>query len=366
MADGGVEDALAAARAGIDRVDGELLRLLCERARLVLDVARIKHSGGAAPAAYYRPEREAQILARVVRDNPGPLDAEAVAQLFREIISCCRALEQSLSVAYLGPPGTFGQAALVRHFGHFARALPCVSIGAVFREVEAGNAHYGIVPVENSTEGLVSHTHDCLARTPLAVCGEVALRVHQCLLAAPATEPAAITRIYSHQQSLAQCRQWLDAHWPAAERVAVASNGEAARLVAGLGDAAAIAGALAADLYGLRTLAANIEDEADNTTRFLVIGSQRAAPSGRDKTSILVSARNESGALYRVLAPFHAAGISLLRLESRPARTGSWSYVFFIDFNGHAQEPRVAAVLAEVAAAAIDVRVLGSYPQAVP
>lgn len=366
MADLDGDADLAAARAEIDRLDGELLRLLNARARVVLDVARIKQrAGGSQPPVFYRPEREAQVLARIMRDNPGPLSSTAAAQLFREIMSCCLALEQPLSVAYLGPAGTYGQAALLKHFGHFAQAQPCASIDGVFRAVEAGNAHYGVVPVENSTEGMVNHTHDCLARTPLKVCGEVALPIHHCLLAAPSTALDRITHIYSHQQSLAQCRQWLDANWPLAERVAVASNGEAARLVASLDHAAAIAGAAAADVHGLRTLAANIEDEADNTTRFLVLGNHDAAPSGQDKTSILVSTRNVPGALYRLLAPFHEAGISLLRLESRPARTGSWSYVFFIDFLGHARDAQVADVLAAVAAVAIDVRVLGSYPQAV-
>jgi chorismate mutase/prephenate dehydratase len=315
---------------------------------------------------FYRPEREAQILARIKAENQGPLSDEDLARLFREIISCCLNLEQPLTIAYLGPPGTYTEAAAVKQFGHFAGTRALASIDEVFREVESEGAHYGVVPVENSTEGMVNHTLDCFMESPVLVCAEVELPIHHALLVSQKTaadEP--ITEIVSHAQSLAQCRHWLDTHHPGIPRTPVNSNAEAAQLVAGKPGLAAIAGEVAAERYGLRILATRIEDHPDNKTRFLVIGRQRVGPSGKDKTSILVSTRNEPGALYKVLEPFHSHGISLTRIETRPAKSGSWSYVFFIDFDGHQSEPRIQEVLDEVGKVAMEVRSLGSYPQAV-
>jgi chorismate mutase/prephenate dehydratase len=353
-------------RSRIDAVDRELQRLLNERAALCQRVAEVKsrEAGDEAPV-FYRPEREAQILARVKAENRGPMSDDDMARLFREIISSCLALETPLTVAYLGPEGTYTEAATVKQFGHFAGKRPLASIDEVFREVESEAAHYGVVPVENSTEGMVNHTLDCFISSPLRICAEVELPIHHSVLAAPATERSAIRAIYSHQQSFAQCRRWLDSHFPGLERVTVNSNAEAARIVAARDDCAAVAGEMAAERYRLRVLASRIEDHPDNKTRFLVIGKQRVGPSGHDKTSILVSCRNEPGALYRVLEPFHTNGISLSRIETRPSKTGNWSYVFFIDFDGHQDSPEIRRVLDAVRRVAMDVKALGSYPQAV-
>ncbi len=359
---------LESVRARIDAIDRELQRLLNERAECALTVARIKHAEpGDQPPVFYRPEREAQILSRIKKENRGPLSDDDLARLFREIISCCLNLEQPLTIAYLGPAGTYTEAAALKQFGHFASTRALSSIDEVFREVESEGAHYGVVPVENSTEGMVNHTLDCFMESPVLVCAEVELPIHHALLvsARPGAGDEPIAEIVSHSQSLAQCRGWLDAHYPGIPRTPVNSNAEAARLASKKPGLAAIAGEVAAERYGLRILAARIEDHPDNKTRFLVIGRQRVGPSGHDKTSILVSTRNEPGALYKVLEPFHSHGISLTRIETRPAKSGSWSYVFFIDFDGHQGEPRIQQVLADVGKVALEVRSLGSYPQAV-
>jgi chorismate mutase/prephenate dehydratase len=360
----GTDGQLADIRGRIDSIDRELQRLINERAVCAQRVAAIKTAdSGDEPPVFYRPEREAEILMRVKRENTGPLSDDDMAHLFREIISCCLALEQPLTIAYLGPAGTYTEAAAIRQFGHFATTRSVSSIDEVFREVEAEAAHYGVVPVENSTEGMVNHTLDCFMTSPLTICAEVELSIHHSLMAAQVTERSAITTILSHQQSFAQCRRWLDSQFPGVERVPVNSNAEAARLAIKRTDCAAIAGDMAAERYGLRVLATNIEDHPDNKTRFLVIGRQVVGPSGRDKTSILVSTRNEPGALYRVLEPFHRHGISLTRIETRPSRTGSWTYVFFIDFDGHESAPEIKAVLHDVRQVAMEVKSLGSYPQ---
>lgn len=360
------EAALAALRDRIDNIDQALQRLLNERAAAAQEVAHVKLAANPeGEPFFYRPEREAQVLRRVKARNPGPLADEDVARLFREIMSCCLALEQPLTVAYLGPEGTFTEAAAIKHFGHCARTRPLASIPEVFREVEAGSAHYGVVPVENSTEGVVNHTLDSFMGASLLIAGEVELRIHHHLLAPRTTAASDLQRIFSHQQSLAQCRAWLDAHWPQLERIPVASNAEAAARASREPGSAAIAGTMAAERYDLRPLASNIEDQPDNSTRFLVVGRQQVAASGHDKTTLLVSMRNEPGALYRLLEPFHRHGISLTRLETRPARSGNWSYVFFIDCEGHCDDSPLAAVLDELEHLAIEVRSLGSYPRAV-
>jgi len=364
--DPGKLDSLEAVRERIDAIDQELTRLLNDRAACALRVGEIKQADESGePPVYYRPEREAQILARIQADNPGPLTDEILARLFREVISCCLNLEQPLTIAYLGPPGTYTETATIKQFGHFARTRSMTSIDEVFREVESDGVHYGVVPVENSTEGMVNHTLDCFMDSALNICAEVEIPIHHALMVQASAGSEPIEEIVSHSQSLAQCRSWLDAHYPGIPRTPVNSNAEAARLAADHPGKAAIAGEMAAERYGLRILASNIEDHADNKTRFLVIGKQKVGPSGRDKTSLLVSTRNEPGALYQVLGPFHNHGVSLSRIETRPARSGSWSYVFFIDFDGHQNNPEVETVLAEVAEVAMEVRPLGSYPQAV-
>jgi len=357
------EQRLIQIRERIDAIDGELLRLISERAACARDVAKVKDEKS-PDRHYYRPEREAEILRRIKEQNQGPLDDEEVARLFREIMSACLALEKPLAVAYLGPQGTFTQAAVLKHFGHSVQTQPFGTIGDIFREVEAGSCDFGVVPVENSTEGVVNHTLDMFMRSALRIAGEVTLRIHH-HLATRATEIGAVRRVYSHQQSLAQCRGWLDRHLPHAERIAVGSNAEAAKHASRGGDSAAIAGEAAAELYDLRVLAQRIEDEPGNTTRFLVIGPEDAPPSARDKTSLLLSCRNEAGGLHRLLSPFAEQGISMTRIESRPSRQGVWDYVFFVDICGHREDPRVGAAIDAMKRAANLCKVLGSYPEAV-
>lgn len=354
---------LSQLREKIDAIDNQLLALISERAGCAQQVAEVKQEAG--DTTYFRPEREAQVLRNIMEKNQGPLGNEDVARLFREIMSACLALEQPIKVAFLGPEGTFTQEAALKHFGHSAITVPMNAIDEVFREVDAGAANYGVVPVENSTEGVINHTLDTFLDSSLKICGEVELRIHHHLLVGPSTHAENITRVYSHAQSLAQCRKWLDAHYPKAERVAVSSNAEAAKRIKGEWNSAAIAGDMAAELYGLEKLSEKIEDRPDNSTRFLIIGRERIAQSGEDKTSIIVAARNEPGALHSLLEPFYREGIDLTRVETRPSRTGKWTYVFFVDFKGHKDDPKVAAVLAEVSQVVADLRVLGSYPKAV-
>jgi chorismate mutase/prephenate dehydratase len=345
-------------RKRIDALDRRLVKVLSARARLAQRIGRLK--AGAA----YRPEREAQVLRGILAENHGPLPDGALARLFTEIMSACRSLEDSLRAAYLGPPGTFSQEAAVKHFGGLAALAPCGSIDEVFRQVETGAAGYGVVPVENSTEGAIGRTLDLLLSTPAQVCGEIMLPIRQCLMA-KRDRLAGIRKVYSHAQSLSQCQQWLARNLPRAERVAVVSNAEAARLAARERSAAAIGPRTAAALYGLKLLARNIEDEAKNTTRFLVIAQHDAAPSGRDKTSLVMSTRNVPGAMHELLTPLAVNQVSMTRLESRPSRTGLWEYVFYVDIEGHQRDAAVARALAELKQKASFLKVLGSYPAAV-
>ncbi|AJD48558.1 chorismate mutase/prephenate dehydratase [Alcanivorax sp. S71-1-4] len=358
------EPTLEQLRAQIDGLDDQLQTLMNQRATLAQKVAEVKQATD-GDAVFYRPEREAQVLRRVKERNTGPLDGETVARLFREIMSACLALEQRMKVAFLGPEGTFTHQAALKHFGHAVEAVSLGAIDEVFREVESGAVQYGVVPVENSTEGVVNHTLDSFMDSSLKICGEVDLRIHHHLLLGEHTQENRITRIYSHQQTLAQCRKWLDAHMPTVERVAVSSNAQAARRLKDEWNAAAIAGEMAAELYGLKIMHHNIEDRPDNTTRFIIIGRQDTPPSGQDKTSILVRMKNRPGALYHVLKPFKEHSVDLTRVESRPSRSGNWSYVFFIDFEGHRDDDRVGRVLAALEQEAMDIRFLGSYPRAV-
>ncbi|WP_444936275.1 prephenate dehydratase [Microbulbifer sp. JMSA004] len=348
----------------IDSIDGEIARLISERARCALEVAEVKKATG-EDALYYRPEREAQVLRKAMERNNGPLTDEEMARLFREIMSACLALEEPVKVAYLGPEGTFTQQAALKHFGNSAQSRPLAAIDEVFREVEAGAVSYGVVPVENSTEGVINHTLDNFMHSNLSICGEVELRIHHHLMISDVTRPESITRIYSHAQSLAQCRKWLDAHYPNVERVAVSSNADAAKRVKGEWNAAAIAGDMAAELYGLKVLSEKIEDRPDNSTRFLIIGTQQVPASGDDKTSLMVSMRNEPGALHDLLEPFRRYSVDLTRVETRPSQSGNWTYVFFIDFSGHRDTQGIAEALKEVGGCASDLKVLGSYPRGV-
>ncbi len=346
-------------RARIDRVDDEILAKLNERATLARAIGTLKVGQA------YRPEREAQVLRRVKTGNPGPLSGETVALLFREIMSACLALERPITVAYLGPAGTFSEAASLKHFGLAAETSPAPSIDEVFRAVESGAADFGVIPIENSTEGAIGRSLDLMPQTPLKVCGEVLLRVHHHLMSRSASDLPAIRRIFSHGQSLAQCHEWLNNNVPNAERVAVSSNAEAARRAAEEPGSAAVAGEMAAERYGLAILATNIEDEPNNTTRFLVLGGYEPRPTGRDKTSLVLSARNRAGAVYEMLTPFATRGVSMTRFESRPSKVALWEYLFFVDIEGHRDEANVAAALEEVGRIAGYLKVLGSYPVAV-
>lgn len=357
------EEKLAKIRNRIDTIDEQIQDLLNARAEAAQEVARIKLASD-PDAVFYRPEREARVLRMVKQRNRGPLDAESVAVLFREIMSACLALELPLKVAYLGPAGTFTQAAAHKHFGHAVNTVSMAAISDVFQEVESGSCHYGVVPVENSSEGVVSHTLDMFLNSPLKICGEVTLRIHHNLLGLNG-DLSRLKVVYSHQQSLAQCRGWLDRHLPFVERIPVGSNAEAARLAMASKDAAAIAGVMAAELYGLQVLAPNIEDDPGNTTRFLVIGQRSVPASGDDKTSLLLSTRNEAGGLHLLLAPLAEHEISMTRIESRPSRRGNWDYVFFVDINGHRDEDEVGSALKALQERAGMYKELGSYPRAV-
>jgi chorismate mutase/prephenate dehydratase len=358
-----IQKALAGVRAEIDGIDAELLRLLNQRARCAQRVGEIKAEHGEA-GHIYRPEREAQVLRRLQDANPGPLPSENITFFFREVMSACLSLEEPLGIAFLGPLGTFSESAATKHFGHAARLLPQSSIDDVFREVESTHAHYAVVPVENSTEGAVGRTMDLLLGTQLKICGEVVLRIHQNLLTNE-TDLSKITKVYSHAQSLAQCHEWLNRMLPDAQRISVGSNAQAAQKASEEPGTAAIAGEAAAARYSLPRLAENIEDEPNNTTRFLVLGKHDAGPSGRDKTSLIMSAPNRTGALHELLLPLSSAGVSMCRLESRPARNALWEYVFYVDIEGHRDEAPIKAALEELARRAAYLKVLGSYPLAV-
>jgi chorismate mutase/prephenate dehydratase len=352
-------------RGRIDGIDEKIHGLINDRARLAQLVGISKTRDGRT-VDFYRPEREAQVLRMARERNSGPLRDEEILRLFREIMSACLAQQEPLKVAFLGPEGTFTQTAVLTHFGHSVRALPLASIDEVFHEVEAATADFGIVPIENSTEGTVNHTLDRFLTSPLKICGEVELRIHHHLMGGM-NSLGRIVRICSHPQSLGQCRIWLEEHLPNVEQVPVSSNAEGARRARDEKGTAAIAGETAAEVYGLKVLAAEIEDRADNTTRFLVLGRKLFTPSGEDRTTLLVSVSNTDapGALFRLLEPLSEHRISMTRIESRPSHRRKWDYVFFIDFEGHADEPHVAKALDALKQRSSLFRVLGSYPRAV-
>ena len=354
---------LKAIRRRIDELDERIQKLISERAEIAQTVGMTKRAG-VDPGEYYRPEREAQVLRRVVERNDGPLRNEEIVRLFREIMSACLAQQEPLKVAFLGPEGTFTQAAVLKHFGHSVRAISLPTIEQVFSEVEGRVADFGVVPLENSAEGTVNHTLDMFVSSPLNICGEVELRIEQHLMGRD-TGLRAIRRIYSHSQSLAQCRDWLKENLPGVECVAVDSNAGAARRARDEAGTAAIAGQAAAEVYGLSIIRANIEDRADNTTRFLVLGRELFAASGHDKTSLMLSTSHTPGSLQGLLYTLSTHDINMTRIESRPSRRGKWDYVFFVDVEGHADDPAVAEALVELEKNTSLLRVLGSYPCAV-
>jgi chorismate mutase/prephenate dehydratase len=356
-----MSDRLSELRTRIDDVDARLLELLSERGRLVLGVGAFKH---ASNAPVLRPEREAQILRRLAERNPGPLPASAIASIWREVISACRELERRLRIAYLGPVGTFSEQAVHTQFGHGVDAVPCPSFDEVFRATEAGTVDFGVVPVENSTEGAVNRSLDLFLQTPLKICGELSIPIKHNLVSASGTMDG-VTRVCAHAQALAQCAGWLNRHLPNLERVPVSSNAEGARLAAVEPHIAGIAGDGVLGQYEVRVVAEAIQDDPLNRTRFAVIGHHACGASGEDQTSLILSVPDRAGAVHALIEPLARHGVSMKRFESRPARQGSWEYYFYIDLLGHEQDPPVAAALAEIRAHAAYFKSIGSYPREV-
>ncbi|HEY8220222.1 MAG TPA: prephenate dehydratase [Methylobacter sp.] len=354
---------LSELRDRIDTIDKQILQLMNQRASCAIEVARTKIAQG-ENGSFYRPDRESLVLRRIKDLNQGPLSDDTAAHFFRELMSACLALEKPLDVAYLGPEGTFTQQAVIKHFGSAVKTVPATTINDIFNAVESGNCQFGVVPVENSTEGVISHTLDRFLNSPLKICGEVEIRVHQNLLGLVDSLDD-VTEVFSHQQSLAQCRQWLDKHLSNAKRTAVNSNTEAAKLASTNKKAVAIAGIVAAEIYQLNVIAKNIEDEPNNTTRFIIIGQQISSSTGNDKTSLVVSTGNQPGALHRILEPFARLNIGMVHIESRPSRQGLWDYVFFIDIEGHCEDNDVAQALSLLKDNVNMLKLLGSYPKAV-
>jgi chorismate mutase/prephenate dehydratase len=355
-------DKLKKYREQIDAIDDQILKLVSERAQHARTIGAIK---GGDPI--YRPEREAQVLRRLLEQNSGPLSDEAVTEIFRNVMSNCRALEKALAVAFLGPLGTYSEEAAIKQFGGLSNPMQCASIDEVFRLVESGKADYGVVPVENSTEGAIGRTLDLLLGSKLQVCGEVDLPVHHNLIST-FKKLSDIEVVYSHSQSLAQCHEWLSTHLPKAKLQAVASNAAGAKKAeedAIITGSAAIASKRSAEIFGLNILEERIEDDPRNTTRFLVIANHDVAPSGRDKTSLAMSVRNIPGAVVELLAPLAQNEVSMTKLESRPSHTGMWEYVFFVDIEGHRNDEKVAKALQTLENNASFLKVLGSYPVAV-
>jgi chorismate mutase/prephenate dehydratase len=354
---------LGEVRQEIDTLDAQIQALISDRARLA-SVVRASKGQLDSAVDYYRPEREAQVLRAVRERNLGPISDAEMLRLFREIMSVCLAQQEPLKIAYLGPEGTFTQQAVNQHFGHSVQALGVTGIDDVFTQVESTEADFGVVPVENSNQGIVSHTLDRFVNSDLKICGEIEMAIHHNLLS-KAKSLADIERVYSHQQSLSQCKAWIRQHLPTADCIAVSSNAEAARRVRHSPDAAAISSKSAAEIYGVPVLFARIEDQADNATRFLVIGRQLLTPSGDDKTSLLLAGDEGPGALHSLLSPLAKHSLNMSRIESRPSHTGRWSYVFFIDVEGHAETQPLKTALEEMQKQNSLTRVLGSYPKAV-
>ena len=356
---------LSDVRAKIDQIDRSIQALIAERARFAHQVGKAKGKLAAA-VDYYRPEREAQVLRMVVDRNEGPLSDEVLVHVYREIMSACLAQQEPLKIGYLGPEGTFSQQAVLKHFGRSAMGLPMASIEEVFQEVEAGNADFGVVPVENSGQGTIQITLDMFLTSNLKICGEVELRVQQFLMSRSGRIDD-IERIYAHPQSFMQTSSWLRANLPKAEKIPVSSNAEGARRARNADDAAAIGGERAGHVYGLKKVVTKpIQNDADNTTRFLVIGRQLFPSSGHDRTSVLVFIHDKPGALFDVLSPFARHGISMNRIESRPSHQAKWEYGFFIDLAGHIEDASMQAALAELKSHSAEIKVLGSYPVAIP
>lgn len=348
-------------RSGIDNIDDRILELLNERSRIVLEVGRLKSGKN---LDFHVPGRERQIYERLLNQNPGPFPNDALKSVYREIISACLALESPMKVAFLGPKATFSHLATMHQFGLSAELIPQKSIPAVFEEVEKEKAIYGVVPVENSTEGVVSHTLDMFVESGLKITAEIMFEVHHDLLSRTGRMED-VKKVYSHPQPIAQCRQWLDGNLPGIPTVDVASTAVAAQIVSDDYTSAAIASELAASLYDLKVVRSRIEDQVNNVTRFLVIARKESERSGNDKTSILFSVKDEPGILCRMLEPFAKRGINLSKIESRPFKKKAWEYIFFLDLFGHVTDPDVATALDELSHCCQFLKILGSYPRSV-
>ncbi|SFV87737.1 Chorismate mutase I / Prephenate dehydratase [hydrothermal vent metagenome] len=353
---------LSELRIEIDALDKKIQSLIGQRAELASSVAKVKKTAD-DKGSFYRPEREAQVLRKVVERNDNLVKGKDMAHIFREIMSACLALEQGINVAYLGPEGTFTQEATLKHFGHAVSTVDCASINEIFHQVKKGNANYGVVPIENSSNGVVGITVEMLNTSDLNVCGEVEVSIRHQLMTQDKNQEIKV--IYAHQQALDQCQHWLRNNYPNAELKSVASNALAAKIVKDEPNAAAIATKAALELYNLEHIAKNIEDQADNVTRFLILGKETTPPSGKDKTSLLITAKHESGALFDLLSPFKEKHINILQLATHPMPGMKWGYLFLIDIGAHQQEENVQKALNQISEEALEVKILGSYPVAV-
>ena len=347
-------------REKIDELDTELLNLINQRASLAIEAGETKKK-----EVIYKPEREADILRKLKKINPGPLNEQQISNIFKEIISSCRAQEDELDVAFLGPEGTYSESAVKKNFGSSVSKSATETIEEVFKDVAEGKSDYGIVPIENSTEGPINQTLDCLADFNLNICGEVEMLIHHSLMGLNQAFPKEGFEIHAHDQTLAQCKNWLDAHCPDVKRVPVSSNAQAAKNAKDNSGILAIAGSLASDKYGLEILRRNIEDYSYNTTRFIVIGFQEVSSTGEDKTSLLVTTKNESGALYNLLKPIQKNGLNLTHITYRPSKIDKWHYSFFFDFEGHKDDEKVKSLLDELSETSSEIKLLGSYPNPV-
>lgn len=346
-------------REQIDQCDVKILELLDERARIVKSVGKLKSDD--PQGVVYVPRRERDILDNLRKQSAGEFPVDSIPVVFREIISACRSLETKLNIAYMGPPASFHHAAAIKKFGNAAEFLSYEHISFVFRAVERGECQYGVVALENSTEGVIAATLDSFQRSDLKICTEIFLDIHHHLVSH--SPRAAIKRIYSHGQAFAQCREWLERHFPSAEYVEVSSTSHGAELAAREPATAAISSELASRIYHIPIIESNIEDHVQNTTRFVVVGSEMEPPSGRDKTSLIIYLRNEPGTLYKALKPFNEAGINMTHLEARPTKEQRWQYLFFIEFQGHIQDETIMAALRRIDEIALRCKILGSYPE---
>ena len=347
-------------REKIDELDTELLNLINQRASLAIEAGETKKE-----EVIYKPEREADILRKLKKTNLGPLNEQQILNIFKEIISSCRAQEDELDVAFLGPEGTYSESAVKKNFGSSVSKSATETIEEVFKDVAEGKSDYGIVPIENSTEGPINQTLDCLADFNLNICGEVEMLIHHSLMGLNQAFPKEGFEIHAHEQTLAQCKNWLDAHCPDVKRVPVSSNAQAAKNAKDNSGILAIAGSLASEKYGLEIIRRNIEDYSENTTRFIVIGFQEVSSTGEDKTSLLVTTKNESGALYNLLKPIQKNGLNLTHITYRPSKIDKWHYSFFFDFEGHKDDKKVKSLLDELSATNSEIKLLGSYPNSV-